>query len=209
MQPQNLGENNEEKDKAMKNELIQYVEDNFITTQEFPKFKAGDTVNVSYRIVEGSKERIQQFQGVVLQIKGSGVNKTFTVGKDFDIQLNFRYRSSTLTAGSMGWGTGGVGQGRRSPSYRMSLGVKKGFLDNSLVLSLNVRNLLYWIPAIRQTKVESWSGLDEPTGYYSYSIRENNGSQISFNITYKFNNYKNRQQRQNADDYNEGEGGDM
>ena len=54
----------------MKNELIQYVEDNFITTQEFPKFKAGDTVNVSYRIVEGSKERIQQFQGVVLQIKG-------------------------------------------------------------------------------------------------------------------------------------------
>ena len=65
----------------MKNELIQYVEDNFITTQEFPKFKAGDTVNVSYRIVEGSKERIQQFQGVVLQIKGSGVNKTFTVRK--------------------------------------------------------------------------------------------------------------------------------
>ena len=81
MQPQNLGENNEEKDKAMKNELIQYVEDNFITTQEFPKFKAGDTVNVSYRIVEGSKERIQNFQGVVLQIKGNGVNKSFTVRK--------------------------------------------------------------------------------------------------------------------------------
>lgn len=65
----------------MKHELIQYVEDNFITTQEFPKFKAGDTVNVSYRIVEGSKERIQQFQGVVLQVKGNGVNKTFTVRK--------------------------------------------------------------------------------------------------------------------------------
>ena len=81
MQPQNLGVNNEEKDKAMKNELIQYVEDNFITTQEFPKFKAGDTVNVSYRIVEGSKERIQNFQGVVLQIKGNSVNKTFTVRK--------------------------------------------------------------------------------------------------------------------------------
>lgn len=138
-----------------------------------------------------------------------GCDQTFTVGKDFDIQLNFRYRSSTLTAGSMGWGTGGVGQGRRSPSYRMSLGVKKGFLDNSLVVSLNVRNLLYWIPAVRQTQVESWSGLNEPTGYYSYSIRENNGSQISLNITYKFNNYKSRQQRQNADDYNEGEGGDM
>lgn len=65
----------------MKQELIQYVEDNFITKQEFPKFKAGDTVTVSYRIVEGSKERIQQFQGVVLQINGSGATKTFTVRK--------------------------------------------------------------------------------------------------------------------------------
>lgn len=138
-----------------------------------------------------------------------GCNQTFTVGKDFDIQLNFRYRSSTLTAGSMGWGTGGVGQGRRSPTYRMSLGVKKGFLDNSLILSLNIRNVLYWIPTVRQTRVESWSGLDQPTGYYSYSIRENDGFQVSFNITYKFNNYNNRQQRQNVDEYNEGEGGDM
>lgn len=65
----------------MKQELIQYVEDNFITKQEFPNFKAGDTITVSYRIVEGSKERIQQFQGVVLQINGSGATKTFTVRK--------------------------------------------------------------------------------------------------------------------------------
>ena len=65
----------------MKKDLIQYVEDNFVTTKEFPKFKAGDTITVSYRIVEGSKERIQQFQGVVLQITGSGVTKTFTVRK--------------------------------------------------------------------------------------------------------------------------------
>ena len=61
--------------------MIQYVEDNFIQKQEFPKFKAGDTITVSYRIVEGSKERIQQFQGVVMQINGSGVTKTFTVRK--------------------------------------------------------------------------------------------------------------------------------
>lgn len=81
LQPQIQREIQKKKDRAMKNELIQYVEDNFITTQEFPKFKAGDTVNVSYRIVEGSKERIQNFQGVVLQIKGNGVNKTFTVRK--------------------------------------------------------------------------------------------------------------------------------
>ena len=68
-------------DTEMKKELIQYVEDNFVETKEFPVFKSGDTVTVSYRIVEGSKERIQRFQGVVLQINGSGVTRTFTVRK--------------------------------------------------------------------------------------------------------------------------------
>ena len=134
----------------------------------------------------------------------AGINQTFTVGKDFDIQLNFNYRSRTLTAGSMGWGTGGVGQGRRSPTYRASLGVKKGFMDNNLTVSLNIRNLLYWIPAVRRTEIESWSGLDEPIGYYSYSIRENNGFRISVNLTYKFNNYNSRKQRANEDDFGEG-----
>lgn len=65
----------------MKKELIQYVEDNFVEVKDFPAFKAGDTITVSYKIVEGSKERIQQFQGVVLQINGNGVTKTFTVRK--------------------------------------------------------------------------------------------------------------------------------
>lgn len=65
----------------MKKELIQYVEDNLVIAKELPKFKAGDTITVSYRIVEGAKERIQQFQGVVLQIGGQGVTKTFTVRK--------------------------------------------------------------------------------------------------------------------------------
>jgi large subunit ribosomal protein L19 len=69
------------KRKEMKKNLIQYVEDNFVEVKQFPQFKAGDTITVSYRIVEGSKERIQQFQGVVLQITGQGVTRTFTVRK--------------------------------------------------------------------------------------------------------------------------------
>ncbi len=50
-------------------------------TNELPEFKAGDTVTVHYKIKEGGKERIQQFQGVVLQRKGTGFTETFTVRK--------------------------------------------------------------------------------------------------------------------------------
>jgi large subunit ribosomal protein L19 len=49
--------------------------------RELPKFKAGDTVTVHYKIKEGEKERIQQYQGVVIQRRGAGVTSTFTVRK--------------------------------------------------------------------------------------------------------------------------------
>ncbi len=62
-------------------DLIKIVEDIMIGKKEVPDFKAGDTVTVFYKIIEGAKERIQQFQGVVLQRKGTGATKTFTVRK--------------------------------------------------------------------------------------------------------------------------------
>ena len=49
--------------------------------KKFPKFKAGATITVHYKIREGNKERTQQFQGVVIQRKGSGSTETFTVRK--------------------------------------------------------------------------------------------------------------------------------
>src|SRR6185436_15510991 len=49
--------------------------------KEIPQFKAGDTVTVFYKIIEGNKERIQQYQGVVLQRRGAGASQTFTVRK--------------------------------------------------------------------------------------------------------------------------------
>jgi large subunit ribosomal protein L19 len=49
--------------------------------KDIPVFKSGDTVQVNVRIIEGTKERIQMFEGVVLQLKGSGLTKTFTVRK--------------------------------------------------------------------------------------------------------------------------------
>ena len=61
-------------------ELIQFVE-NQIERKEFPEFSAGDTITVHYKIREGNKERIQNFQGVVIQRSGSGSTETFTVRK--------------------------------------------------------------------------------------------------------------------------------
>ena len=63
-----------------KTEIMQYVE-NLVEQKQFPEFKGGDTITVHYKIKEGNKERIQNFQGVVLQLSGSGSTKTFTVRK--------------------------------------------------------------------------------------------------------------------------------
>ncbi|MDD2243720.1 MAG: 50S ribosomal protein L19 [Dysgonamonadaceae bacterium] len=65
--------------------LIKIAEDSFAAEKkEFPKFKSGDTITVAYRIVEGSKERIQQYRGVVIKISGHGEAKRFTVRKMSD-----------------------------------------------------------------------------------------------------------------------------
>lgn len=63
-----------------KNELLKYVEDQ-VEMKQLPDFNAGDTITVKYKIKEGNKERIQNFQGVVLQRRGSGQTETFTVRK--------------------------------------------------------------------------------------------------------------------------------
>jgi large subunit ribosomal protein L19 len=48
---------------------------------DLPAFRAGDTVKVHVRVVEGNRSRIQIFQGVVIRIQGSGIGRTFTVRK--------------------------------------------------------------------------------------------------------------------------------
>jgi large subunit ribosomal protein L19 len=62
-------------------DIIREIQNELVEVKEFPKFGAGDTITVSYKIKEGNKERIQQFQGVVLQRRGSGLTETFTVRK--------------------------------------------------------------------------------------------------------------------------------
>jgi len=61
-------------------EKIKLVEATQLKT-DLPQFRAGDTINVHVRVIEGDKERIQQFQGVVIGRRGDGLRATFTVRK--------------------------------------------------------------------------------------------------------------------------------
>ena len=59
--------------------IIQSIEQ--AQLRDVPVFKAGDTVRVHFKVIEGSRQRIQVFEGVVLKRQGSGVRETFTVRK--------------------------------------------------------------------------------------------------------------------------------
>lgn len=63
-----------------KQAAIRSVEAEYLK-KDLPDFKPGDTVKVQVRVIEGDKERLQAFQGVVLQRKGQGLSSTFTVRK--------------------------------------------------------------------------------------------------------------------------------
>jgi large subunit ribosomal protein L19 len=64
-------------------DLIKVAEEAFANgnSKDFPYFKAGDTITVNYKIIEGSKERIQAYRGVVIKIRGERDKKRFTVRK--------------------------------------------------------------------------------------------------------------------------------
>ncbi|WP_183561861.1 50S ribosomal protein L19 [Mucilaginibacter sp. SP1R1] len=62
-------------------DLVKFVEEQSVEKKQFPSFKAGDTVSVHYKIREGNKERVQLYQGVVIQRNSTGTTETFTVRK--------------------------------------------------------------------------------------------------------------------------------
>ena len=66
----------------MNNPIIDELEKNYLG-KNLPELNAGDTVKVFVKIVEGNKERIQAFEGAIIKMHGSGLNKTITVRKVF------------------------------------------------------------------------------------------------------------------------------
>ncbi len=65
----------------MRNKYIESFERAQIEAKDVPEFRAGDTVRVAVRIKEGNKERVQNFEGVCIAIRGEGTGRTFTVRK--------------------------------------------------------------------------------------------------------------------------------
>lgn len=63
---------------------IAFIHEQLTTQKQFPDFKAGDNITVNYRIIEGTKERIQSFKGDVIKRQGNGATATFTVRKISD-----------------------------------------------------------------------------------------------------------------------------
>ncbi|MBH45683.1 MAG: 50S ribosomal protein L19 [Flavobacteriaceae bacterium] len=61
--------------------LVNFVQEEFFQKKDFPEFSPGDTITVYYEIREGDKVRTQFFRGVVIQIKGQGLSKSFTIRK--------------------------------------------------------------------------------------------------------------------------------
>tara|TARA_B100000886_G_scaffold202038_1_gene139522 strand:- start:132 stop:491 length:360 start_codon:yes stop_codon:yes gene_type:complete len=60
---------------------VKQISNEISETKEWPSFSSGDTITVTYKIREGNKERLQSFQGTVIQRKGSGTTETFTIRK--------------------------------------------------------------------------------------------------------------------------------
>ena len=62
-------------------EALKYFHQQVTEKKKLPGFKAGDNITVHYKIIEGNKERIQDYKGEVVQRKGNGATQTFTVRK--------------------------------------------------------------------------------------------------------------------------------
>lgn len=123
-------------------------------------------------------------------------NNTFVLPLDFSIQLSANYRSKTITLNSMGFESGGAGQGIMNPRWNVDLGIKKSFLNKTLSLSLQVRDIFN----SQQTHVKSY-GTSNRAYYESVMDQRRDSRSVSLTLTYSFSNYKMKQKkRREVDD---------
>jgi large subunit ribosomal protein L19 len=80
-------------------DAIKYVQEQLIPKNQIPEFKPGDNISVSYKIIEGNKERVQVFKGDVIRIQGDGATKVFTVRRiasGVGVERTFPYNSPNV-----------------------------------------------------------------------------------------------------------------
>ena len=65
----------------MRNKYIEAFEAGQIATKNVPEFRAGDTLRVAVKIIEGDKQRIQNFEGICIARRGTGTGETFMIRK--------------------------------------------------------------------------------------------------------------------------------
>ena len=105
--------------------LITLVEQSFSQNKAatYPKFKAGDTITVTYKIQEGDKFRLQSFRGVVIQICGATpYTKTFTIRKvsnGIGVERIFPYESPSIESIELNVRSDGTPSLTRSPFFRI------------------------------------------------------------------------------------------
>lgn len=84
--------------RRMKLDIIREIENEQLRT-DLPKLQVGDTVRVFVKVVEGSRERLQNFEGIVIKIQGGAVRKTFTVRRmsyGVGVERTFPYHSPRI-----------------------------------------------------------------------------------------------------------------
>ena len=89
-------------------DIIRELEKEQLRT-DLPKLEVGDTVRVFVKVIEGSRERLQNFEGVVIKIQGGGIRKSFTVRRSISGSSFWSWQYSSSRVSMLG-GRGGGGR---------------------------------------------------------------------------------------------------
>ncbi|MDR0367543.1 MAG: TonB-dependent receptor [Bacteroidales bacterium] len=119
------------------------------------------------------------------------INSDFSLPKDFNIQLTANYRSPIVTLNSMGYESGGAGQGIMSAVWGVDIGLRKSFFKRSLTISLRISDIFY----TRNASVKSY-GTTSYSDYTSTMYRYRDSRQLWLTVTYNIFNYKTKRQQQ-------------
>jgi outer membrane receptor protein involved in Fe transport len=117
------------------------------------------------------------------------INSQMNFGKVADLQITFNYRAPSLTIGTMGFGSQGIGQGQMKENYNIDMGGKINIIKDKLSATIRVSDIFNWWKMDATTTGE---------GFYSHSTRTRESRAIWVGLSYKFNDYKAKREKKNG-----------